>query len=91
MKNKLLLVLQLFIIDNIYSNNIIFPLSDPIYVLVRQEFLRFHDLSIIKKHSSLTNQYLIEDNDNIVYYHSIDKHNVSLEYGLLHIGKIYQF
>jgi len=75
MKNKLLLVLQLFIIDNIYSNNIIFPLSDPIYVLVRQEFLRFHDLSIIKKHSSLTNQYLIEDNDNIVYYHSIDKHN----------------
>jgi len=54
MKNKLLLVLQLFIIDNIYSNNIIFPLSDPIYVLVRQEFLRFHDFSIYKEYSSLT-------------------------------------
>ena len=55
MKNKLLLVLQLFIIDNIYSNNIIFPLSDPIYVLVRQEFLRFHDYTIFKEYSCLDN------------------------------------
>ena len=39
------------IIDNIYSNNIIIPLSDPIYVLVRQEFLRFHDHNIYKEYS----------------------------------------
>ena len=51
MKHKLLLVLQLFIIDIIYSNNIIYPSSDPIYVLVRQEFLRFHNYDIFKEFS----------------------------------------
>ena len=58
MKNKLLLVLQLLIIDNIYSNNIIFPLSDPIYVLVRQEFLRFHDHTIYKEYSCLGKEHI---------------------------------
>ena len=73
---KLLVVFQFLLYHNIYANKIIFPISDPIYIMARQNFLQFHDLSIYKKHSSLTNQYLIKDADNIVYHHSIDKHNV---------------
>ena len=73
---KLLVVFQFLIYHNIYANNIIFPISDPIYLSVRQNFLHFHDLSIYKEHSSLTNQYLIKHIDNFVYHHSIDKQNV---------------
>jgi len=73
---KLLVVFQFLLYHNIYANKIIFPKSDPIYIIARQNFLKFHDLSIYKKHSSLTNQYLIKDTDNIVHHHSIDKHNV---------------
>ena len=73
---KLLVVFQFLLYHNIYANKIIFPISDPIYIIARQNFLQFHDLSIYKKHSSLTNQYLIKDTDNIVNHHLIDKHNV---------------
>ena len=75
MKNKLLLVLQLFIIDNIYSNNIIFPLSDPIYVLVRQEFLRFHDHTIYKEYSCLSNSNLKKYINNDSYKNSNCAHH----------------
>ena len=76
MKNKLLLVLQLFIIDNIHANNIIFSSTDPIYLRIRQNFLRFHDFSIYKEYSSLNNQYIVNHIDNSIYHHSIDKQNV---------------
>ena len=76
MKNKLLLVLQLFIIDNIHANNIIFSSTDPIYLRIRQNFLRFHDFSIYKEYSSLNNQYIVNHIDNSIYHPSIDKQNV---------------
>ncbi len=76
MKNKLLLVLQLFIIDNIHANNIIFSSTDPIYLRIRQNFLRFHDFSIYKEYSSLNNQYIVNHIDNSIYHRSIDKQNV---------------
>ena len=79
MKNKLLLVLQLFIIDNIYSNNIIFPLSDPIYVLVRQELLRFHDHTIYKEYSCLSNSNLKKYINNSIHLPSLDKKNIFIQ------------
>jgi len=79
MKNKLLLVLQLFIIDNIYSNNIIFPSSDPIYVLVRQEFLRFHDYTIFKEYSCLDNYNMKKYINNSIYLPLLDKKNVFIQ------------
>ena len=79
MKNKLLLVLQLFIINNIYSNNIIFPSSDPIYVLVRQEFLRFHDYTIYKEYSCLNNYNMKKYFKNSIHLPSLDKQNIFIQ------------
>ena len=73
---KLLLVFQFLLYHNIFANNIIFPLSDPIYISVRQNFLRFHDFSIYKEYSSLNNQYIEEHIENSIHHSSIDKQNV---------------
>ena len=79
MKYKLFLVLQLFIINNIFSNNIIFPSSDPIYVLIRQEFLRFHDYSLFKEYSCLNNYSIKKYINNSIYSPSLESKNVFVQ------------
>ena len=79
MKYKLFLVLQLFIINNIFSNNIIFPSSDPIYVLIRQEFLRFHDYSLFKEYSCLNNYSIKKYINNSIYSPSLEGKNVFVQ------------
>jgi len=73
---KLLIVFQFLLYHNIYANNIIFSSSDPIYLSIRQNFLRFHDFSIYKEYSSLNNQYIVNHVDNSIYHHSMDKQNI---------------
>ena len=75
---KILLVLLFLFYQNIYANNVIFSLSDPIYLNIRQNFLRFHNLSIYKEYSSLDNQFIVKHVDSTIYYHSIDKKNAFL-------------
>jgi len=72
---KVLIVFQFLFYHNIYANNIIFSPSDPIFLNVRQNFLRLHNLSIYKEYSSLDNQYIVKHVDSSFFYHSTDKIN----------------